>query len=118
VHLSEGRVLAAWFGGTFEGLEDTAIYTALRFSPGNWSVPRVAAKVWIEPSDTLHGHMLTPSALCPSDALVRFHNGRRHGRAGGECALQGSKGTPCGDRCCCSAHLGATQSLRRIRAMG
>jgi predicted neuraminidase len=45
VHLRDGRILAAWFGGTYEGLEDTVIYTAVRFSPGNWSRPLVAAKV-------------------------------------------------------------------------
>lgn len=59
MHLSEGRVLAAWFGGTYEGLEDTAIYAALRFSHGNWSEPLVAAKVWIASRDTLawpHAH--------------------------------------------------------------
>jgi hypothetical protein len=74
VHLSEGRVLAAWFGGTYEGLEDTAIYTAFRFARGNWSEPLVAAKVCraIE-GQLLHGHIITPTALRPSDG----HKGLR-----------------------------------------
>jgi hypothetical protein len=79
VHLSEGRVLAAWFGGTYEGLEDTAIYTSLRFSRGNWSEPRVAAKVWIEPRHTLawprpHAH----SAMAVPEGTVPFRDRRGH----------------------------------------
>eukprot|EP00899_Mesostigma_viride_P019097 jgi/Mesvir1/27189/Mv07767-RA.1 len=33
LHVEGGRVLAAWFSGTYEGMEDTGIYTASRVIP-------------------------------------------------------------------------------------
>ncbi len=38
VEAREGRLLAAWFGGTDEGADDVAIYLAARVS-GRWSTP-------------------------------------------------------------------------------
>jgi len=40
--MEDGRLMAAWYGGTREGARDTAIYLAVRDTgmPGSWSAPR------------------------------------------------------------------------------
>jgi len=43
VELKNGDVLAAWFGGSWEGNPDVAIYTA-RLHAGIWSTPRETAR--------------------------------------------------------------------------
>eukprot|EP00899_Mesostigma_viride_P020306 jgi/Mesvir1/28277/Mv04801-RA.1 len=53
LHLAGGAVLMAWFGGTFEGAEDVAIWASVRmgsvgddeYPPFTWSQPKLAAKV-------------------------------------------------------------------------
>lgn len=39
VELSNGDVLAAWFGGTKEGADDVAIWASQRSTAGGWSAP-------------------------------------------------------------------------------
>jgi len=43
VALKDGKLLAAWFGGTREGAPDVAIYTS-RFENGSWSAPVEVAR--------------------------------------------------------------------------
>ncbi|KAK3280006.1 hypothetical protein CYMTET_12133, partial [Cymbomonas tetramitiformis] len=45
LHLPEGKVMMAWFGGTYEGAEDVGIWTSVRSKHG-WSRPQEAAKVF------------------------------------------------------------------------
>ena len=42
--LGEGKVMMAWFGGTYEGAEDVAIWTAIQ-EDGVWGAPLRTAKV-------------------------------------------------------------------------
>ena len=44
LHLDDGEVLMAWFGGTYEGAEDVGIWIARRDNAG-WDTPHLAAKV-------------------------------------------------------------------------
>lgn len=43
VELSDGRLLASWFGGTREGARDVAIWLSA-FDGGRWSEPRIVAR--------------------------------------------------------------------------
>ncbi len=41
--MTDGRMIAAWFGGTREGADDVCIYTSVREKDGRWSEPALAA---------------------------------------------------------------------------
>ncbi len=43
VQLKNGEIMAAWFGGTYEGHKDVAIWTAV-LTGGKWSAPRAVAQ--------------------------------------------------------------------------
>lgn len=40
--LFDGRIMAAWFGGAYEGHPELCIYTAI-FSDGRWDLPKITA---------------------------------------------------------------------------
>lgn len=48
VELADGRIMAAWFGGTREGGRDVAIWGAVR-SSGGWQAPRCLVKMNDQP---------------------------------------------------------------------
>jgi len=58
VELSNGDLLAAWFGGTKEGAPDVAIWMSRR-TPNGWSTPREAAR---EPDVATYNPVLFHSA--------------------------------------------------------
>ena len=43
VHMGNGEVLVAWFGGTKEGAPDVAIWISRRGQGGQWTAPEIAA---------------------------------------------------------------------------
>jgi len=69
--LPEGAVLAAWFGGTAEGHDDTAIWHARRDAAGAWSEPRMLADLGPVPH-------WNPVLFAPPDAPLHlfFKTGR------------------------------------------
>src|SRR5277367_6911985 len=58
VELSNGDLLASWFGGTREGAPDVAIWMSRR-TPAGWSSPREAAR---EPEVAAYNPVLFHSA--------------------------------------------------------
>jgi hypothetical protein len=56
LHLPDGQVLMAWFGGTYEGAEDVGIWMAKRDKNG-WDAPYLATKVrtFISCPDVIRG---------------------------------------------------------------
>ena len=48
LQLKDGNILAAWFGGSWEGENDVAIWGARRVN-GVWETPRILADVWDVP---------------------------------------------------------------------
>jgi len=45
LHLEDGRVMMAWFGGSFEGAEDVGIWVSVRSPETGWSTPHQLPKV-------------------------------------------------------------------------
>ncbi len=52
VELNSNRLMAAWFGGDYEGATNVGIYTSI-YADTQWSSPSMIVKPWITESDTL-----------------------------------------------------------------
>ncbi len=70
--LPDGRMIAAWFGGTREGADDVCIYTSIKEKDGRWSTPILAGDGIL--SDTLRKASYNPVLYqIPGGDLVLYY---------------------------------------------
>lgn len=75
--MTDGRMIAAWFGGSYEGADDVCIYTSVRERDGRWSEPLRAADGIL--NDTLRKACYNPVLyqLKGGDLALYFKIGKR-----------------------------------------